>query len=135
MSTGADAGAYVWNIGTIGLAGTILGMPVDALFLGALAGLLTLGFNPVSSRMHSVVTVCTGTLLAGALSPVLIHFLALRFDFAESMEHELNMLRPIVPVLIGASWQWFLPRLSNVLQRLLDVALTRVSAWLGERKS
>lgn len=134
MYTGADAGAYVWNVGTIGIAGSVLGMPVDALFLGALAGLLTLGFNPVSSRTQGVVTVCTGTLLAGALSPMLMHFLALRFDFAENVEHEMNALRPIIPVLIGASWQWFLPRLSHVLQRLLDVALARLSAWLGGHK-
>ncbi|WP_032137120.1 hypothetical protein [Kingella negevensis] len=126
--------AYVLNVGTVGVVGTFLGMPLDALFLGAFSGFLVLGFNKVSSRMNGLVTVCMGTLLAGSLSPVIIRYLAYHFDLADSFEEEIRVLRPLVPVMIGSGWQWALPRISEAFSRLIDVWLERVMVWARGRK-
>ena len=38
MPVETGAGAYVFNLGAVGVVGTLLGMPIEALILGAMAG-------------------------------------------------------------------------------------------------
>lgn len=125
---------HALNVGAVGLVGTVLGMPLDALFLGAISGLLVLGFSPVNTRSRGLANVCISTLLAGALSPLLMGFLAHHFEFADDTQAEMDMLRPFIPVVIGGGWQWALPHLTTGITKIWSLALERISMMIGGKK-
>ena len=109
--------AYALNIGTVGIVGTFLGMPLEALILGAAAGAVAHGLNRSGTRGNGIATVITSTLLAGAFSPAMVAWLALNFHLGEPGE-ELRLLKPLVPVLVGAAWPWALPLLEDGAKKL-----------------
>ena len=109
--------AYALNIGAVGIVGTFLGMPLEALILGAAAGAVAHGLNRSGTRANGIATVITSTLLAGAFSPAMVAWLALNFHLGEP-EAELLLLKPLVPVLVGAAWPWALPLLEDGAKKL-----------------
>lgn len=100
----------------------LLGMPVDALLLGAISAGIAHGLNETTSRKAGWMRIGIGTLLAGAGAPLVAAaaFLAVDVGTAEST------LRPVTQslaaVVIGAAW----PKLSGVLFHGLQ---SLVSAW------
>lgn len=50
LETSAAAGGYLVNIGVVGIAGTLFGLPLDALILGGLTGAVVQGLRPASTR-------------------------------------------------------------------------------------
>ena len=116
--------AHALNIGTVGIVGTFLGMPLEALILGAAAGAVAHGLNRSGTRANGIATVITSTLLAGAFSPALVAWLALNFHLGEP-EAELLLLKPLVPVWVGAAWPWALPLLEDGAKKLLQGWISR----------
>ena len=119
MPVETGAGAYVVNLGAVGVVGTLFGMPIEALILGAMAGAVAQGLNPSRSRTKGISTVLVSMLLAGAFSPVAIEWLVKAIEIADSLSEQ-ALLRPLAPVLIGAAWPWVVPRLADGLTRFSD---------------
>ena len=119
MPVETGAGAYVVNLGAVGVVGTLFGMPIEALILGAMAGAVAQGLNPSGSRTKGISTVLVSMLLAGAFSPVAIEWLMKAIEITDSLSEQ-ALLRPLVPILIGAAWPWVVPRLADGLTRFWD---------------
>ena len=116
---------YALNVGACGVVGTFLGLPLDALILGAIAGAVVHGLGYAVSRSNGIVTIITSTLLAGAFSPAVVGWLVHNIDFG-SADAEMGMLKPLVPVLIGAAWPWMLPLISDGVKQIWAAAVQRV---------
>ena len=103
--------AYALNISLVGITGTFLGMPVEALILGAAGGAISLGRGGVMTRGKAVSTIIASMMIAGTTSPIIIAWLIKQIQLADAVE-EAAYLKPLVPFAIGSTWQWLLPRIS-----------------------
>lgn len=116
--------AYLINMGIVGISGTLLGMPIEALILGALGGAIALGRGEVMTRGKAVSTIIASMMFAGVASPAVVAFLIRRLELG-TPEEELFYLQPLVPFVIGSCWQWILPiigkKADEILRRLLDM--------------
>lgn len=108
----SDASGHVLNMGIIGLSGTLAGMPLEALVLGAVAGALHHGLKEPGSRKNGILVIITSMLLAGSLSPMITAYLTLNLGL------EQEVLKAAVPMLIGLGWSWATPLLNDGLRRL-----------------
>ena len=133
MPVETGAGAYVVNFGAVGIIGTLFGMPIEALILGAMAGAVAQGLNPSGSRTKGISTVLVSMLLAGAFSPVAIEWLVKAIEIADNLSEQ-ALLRPLAPVLIGAAWPWVVPRLADGLTRFWDGWIMKWVSKMGGDK-
>lgn len=108
----SDASGHVLNMGIIGLSGTLAGMPLEALVLGAVAGALHHGLKEPGSRKSGILVIITSMLLAGSLSPMITAYLTLNLGL------EQEVFKAAVPMLIGLGWSWATPLLNDGLRRL-----------------
>lgn len=121
----SNASGHVLNIGMIGFSGSIAGMPVEALVLGAVAGALHHGLKEPGSRKNGLLVIIISMMLAGSLSPVIMAYLAL------SLGLEQEVFKAAVPMLIGLGWSWAAPLLNDGLRRLWAGWIDK---WGGRRK-
>lgn len=121
----ANHADYALNIGTVGIVGTLLGMPLEALILGAVAGSVAHGLGGVTTRQRGISVIMASTLLAGALSPLVVAWLSLHTDLKE------EVLKAAVPVLIGAAWPWAMPQLADGLKRIWGAVVNKCVKWFG----
>ena len=121
----SNASGHVLNMGMIGLSGTLAGMPLEALVLGAVAGALHHGLKEPGSRKNGMLVIITSMLLAGSLSPMIMAYLAL------SLGLEQEVFKAAVPMLIGLGWSWAAPLLNDGLRRLWAGWIDK---WGGRRK-
>lgn len=119
MPVETGVGGYVVNFGAVGVIGTLFGMPIEALILGAMAGAVAQGLNPSSTRTKGISTVLVSMLLAGAFSPVAVEWLVKSIEFSDNL-NEPSLIRPFVPVLIGAAWPWAVPLLADGVKHIWD---------------
>ena len=133
MPVETGASAYVLNFGAVGIIGTLFGMPIEALILGAMAGAVAQGLNPSGSRTKGISTVLVSMLLAGAFSPVAIEWLVKAIEIADNLSEQ-ALLRPLAPVLIGAAWPWAVPRLADGLTRFWDGWIMKWVSKMGGDK-
>ena len=133
MPVETGAGAYVVNLGAVGVVGTLFGMPIKALILVAMAGAVAQGLNPSKSRTKGISTVLVSMLLAGAFSPVAIEWLVKAIEIADNLSEQ-ALLRPLAPVLIGAAWPWAVPRLADGLTRFWDGWIMKWVSKMGGDK-
>ncbi|HFC8549833.1 TPA: hypothetical protein ACFRHE_001964 [Neisseria lactamica] len=108
----SDASGHVLNMGIIGLSGTLAGMPLEALVLGAVAGALHHGLKEPGSRKNGILVIITSMLLAGSLSPMITAYLTLNLGL------EQEVFKAAVPMSIGLGWSWATPLLNDGLRRL-----------------
>lgn len=108
----SDASGHVLNMGIIGLSGTLAGMPLEALVLGAVAGALHHGLKEPGSRKNGILVIIASMLLAGSLSPMITAYLTLNLGL------EQEVFKAAVPMLIGLGWSWATPLLNDGLRRL-----------------
>lgn len=108
----SDASGHVLNMGIIGLSGTLAGMPLEALVLGAVAGALHHGLKEPGSRKNGMLVIITSMLLAGSLSPMITAYLTLNLGL------EQEVFKAAVPISIGLGWSWATPLLNDGLRRL-----------------
>lgn len=125
MAVNTTSGGYMLHVGVVGLSGTLAGMPLEALVLGAVAGALHHGLKNAGGRKNGILVIITGMVLAGALSPVLCAYLAWFLDLDESL------FRAAVPVSVGFGWSWATPLLDDGLRRLWAGWIDK---WGGRRK-
>ena len=111
--------AYALNVSLVGIAGTFLGMPVEALILGAMGGAISLGRGEVMTRGKAVSTIIASMMLAGSASPLVVAWLVSHLHLADA-EQEALYLKPLVPFAIGSTWQWLLPRLTAKFEAWLQ---------------
>ena len=116
---------HMLNMGMIGFSGSIAGMPVEALVLGAVAGALHNGWKEPGSRKNGLLVIIISMMLAGSLSPVIMAYLAL------SLGLEQEVFKAAVPMLIGLGWSWATPLLNDGLRRLWAGWIDK---WGGRRK-
>ena len=121
----SNASGHVLNMGMIGLSGTLAGMPLEALVLGAVAGALHHGLKEPGSRKNGLLVIIISMMLAGSLSPVIMAYLAL------SLGLEQEVFKAAVPMLIGLGWSWAAPLLNDGLRRLWAGWIDK---WGGRRK-
>lgn len=96
----------------------LLGMPVDALLLGAIAAGIAHGLREATTRRTGWSRIGIGTLLAGAGAPIVAAVALLVVDFGEAATTVRPVAQALAAVIIGAAW----PKLSSVgLQALQDV--------------
>lgn len=91
-------------------AGNLLGMPVQAVVLGALASaVVTMRSKPKSIWMVVSYTIIGG-LLGGALAPPLVHVLIgdVWLNHPSLVDQKLAFAHVFAPVTIGLLWQAFL---------------------------
>ena len=116
---------HMLNMGMIGISGTIAGMPLEALVLGAVAGALHHGLKEPGSRKNGMLVIITSMLLAGSLSPMIMAYLAL------SLGLEQEVFKAAVPMLIGLGGSWATPLLNDGLRRLWAGWIDK---WGGRRR-
>ena len=116
---------HMLNMGMIGISGTIAGMPLEALVLGAVAGALHHGLKEPGSRKNGMLVIITSMLLAGSLSPMIMAYLAL------SLGLEQEVFKAAVPMLIGLGWSWATQLLNDGLRRLWAGWIDK---WGGRRR-
>ena len=103
------------NISAIGIAGTFLGMPIEALILGAVGGAVSLGRSEPSGRRQAVTGLIASMMLAGTASPLVVEMGAHYLHLSDA-----SLLKAFVPFTIGATWQWFLPKLTVLAEAWLQ---------------
>lgn len=125
MAVNTTSGGYLLHVGAVGLSGTLAGMPLEALVLGAVAGALHHGLKNAGGRKNGMLVIIASMVLAGALSPVLCAYLAVYLGLDE------GLFNAAVPVLIGFGWSWATPLLNDGLRRLWAGWIDK---WGGRRK-
>ncbi|MDK4680141.1 hypothetical protein QDY71_01455 [Kingella negevensis] len=112
VETGAATahGVYALNVGLVGIAGTFLGMPIEAMILGAAGCAIALGRGGIVTRGKAVSTIIASMMFAGTASPAVAAWLINHVDLGAPQE-EVLYFKALVPFAIGGGWQWALPRI------------------------
>ena len=133
MPVETGTGAYVVNLGAVGVVGTLLVMPIEALILGAMAGAVAQGLNGAGTRTKGISMILVSMLLAGGGSEFMTEWLVNFFEISDNVTEQL-LLRPLVPILIGAVWPWAVPRLADGLTRFWDGWIMKWVSKMGGDK-
>ena len=121
----------VVDVGAVGIAGSLLGVPLQPLLLAAIAGGIMLGLAPVEEsprRVVAMATVLMSALLGGALGPLAAHY-AGSAGWIVASNHV--VAESLVAVAVGAGWPWAVSRLAPSLADGISGLITRV---LGGKK-
>lgn len=110
---------YALNVSLVGITGAFLGMPAEALILGALGGAISLARAEVMTRGKAITTIIASMLFAGTASPIAVAWLIKHIELAHA-EEELLYLKALVPFVIGATWQWALPFIARKAEQILQ---------------
>lgn len=118
-------------------AGSLLGMPVDAVALGAVASAAVTMASEPKSRWLAVAYTVIGGLLGGALAPVLTHILVgeMATNHPTLLEQKIQLAHVFTPVVVGLGWQGVLKILrvlwpsferhaDKIVERLLNMRIT-----------
>ena len=90
---------------------SLLGMPADALLLGAMSAGIAHGLRGPTTRRVGWSRIGIGTLLAGAGAPVAVAAMVLFVDFGNSANHIRPVAQALAAIVIGSAW----PNLSTTL--------------------
>lgn len=110
---------YALNVSLVGISGTFLGMPAEAMILGAAGGAISLARNDPTTRSKAIGTIIAGMMFAGTASPAVAAFLINHIDLGHPAEEALYF-KALVPFVIGAGWQWALPFLAAKAEKILQ---------------
>lgn len=120
MPAQTSATAYVINIGAVGIVGSIQGLSIELMMLGAMAGVSVIAIQRATTRSGAVGSVIVSMLIAAALSPVLAHAAAREFTLDQSAT------QIAFAVALGAAWPWLAKWGSGVLSEATPVLLSLV---------
>lgn len=123
MDSATVATTYALNVTLVGVTGTIFGMPIDALVLGAFGGAVVLARSEPMSRKQAISVLGMSMMLAGSGSPAAVAWLVNHIDLG-SAQDEAMYFKALAPFAIGAGWQWFMPfvtaKMEKIMQSFLD---------------
>lgn len=111
LTTTTTLAGCLFHGATYGACLHLLGMPVDALLLGAIAAGIAHGLRGQTTRRVGWSRIGIGTLLAGAGAPVVTAVACLFIDFGQSEQTIKPVTQALSAIVIGAAW----PNLSGVL--------------------
>ena len=111
LTTTTTLAGCLFHGATYGACLSLLGMPVDALLLGAIAAGIAHGLRGQTTRRVGWSRIGIGTLLAGAGAPVVTAVACLFIDFGQSEQTIKPVTQALSAIVIGAAW----PNLSGVL--------------------
>lgn len=100
---------------------SLLGMPADALLLGAIAAGIAHGLREQTTRRVGWSRIGIGTLLAGSGAPVAAAIACMFVDFGQAESTIKPVAQALSAIVIGAAW----PKVSGVL-------LTGFSDWIAK---
>lgn len=120
------------DVGVVSIGGYFMGMPLQAMILGAMAGALANGMNPPESRRNVALAILVSMILSGAFAPVLAIFLSNYLEFADAQK-EMELLEVATPVIIGGGWSWFAPLLANGLKTWWSGLLDKITNKIAEK--
>lgn len=110
---------YALNVSLVGISGTFLGMPAEALILGAAGGAISLARGDPTTRGKAISTIIASMLFAGTASPAVAAWLINHINLGHPHEEALYF-KALVPFAIGAGWQWALPFLAAKAEKALQ---------------
>lgn len=133
-SNAAVAAKTVVDVGMVGIGGYFMGMPIEAMILGAMAGALANGLNKPEKRRNVALAILVSMILAGAFAPVLSLWLVDFFHISDTArEHE--TLRVAAPVIVGGGWSWLAPLLASSLRQKWDGVLNKLAEIIVSKGS
>ena len=110
LTTTTTLAGCLFHGATYGACLSLLGMPVDALLLGAIAAGIAHGLRGQTTRRVGWSRIGIGTLLAGAGAPVVAAGFLLMVDFGESAQAVRPLAQALAAIVLGSAW----PKLSGV---------------------
>lgn len=125
MPANTTAATYVVNIGAVGIVGSIQGLSVELMMLGAMAGVAVIAIQKTTTRASAVGSVLVSMLLAASLSPVLAHAAAREFKL------EQGPTQIAFSVVLGAAWPWVAPWIGGLLKEAGGVVVDWARKLLG----
>ena len=111
LTTTTTLAGCLFHGATYGACLSLLGMPVDALLLGAIAAGIAHGLRGQTTRCVGWSRIGIGTLLAGAGAPVFAAVACMFIDFGQSEQTIKPVTQALAAIVIGAAW----PNLTGVL--------------------
>ena len=111
LTTTTTLAGCLFHGATYGACLSLLGMPVDALLLGAIAAGIAHGLRGQTTRRVGWSRIGIGTLLAGAGAPVVTAVACLFVDFGAAESTIKPVAQALSAIVIGAAW----PNLTGVL--------------------
>lgn len=115
----AVSGSYLINIGVVGVVGDFLGLPLQAVFIGGLAGAVVQGLRPAATRKQGFMSVFFSVLLSGAATPLVVGWLVKHTDLLDAAA-ELRAFEVLVPFALGAGWPWLMPHVAAALDKFVS---------------
>lgn len=99
--------AAVYTFGGAISAGTLLGMPADAVALGAIASAAVTMISEPKVRWIVIAYTIIGGLLGGAFAPPIVHILVEQYAHQSPalVEQKTNLAQVAAPVFVGLMWQ------------------------------
>ena len=121
LTTTTTLAGCLFHGATYGACLSLLGMPVDALLLGAISAGIAHGLRGPTTRRVGWSRIGIGTLLAGAGAPVAAAIACMFIDFGQAESTIKPVAQALSAIVIGAAW----PKVSGVL-------LTGFSDWIAK---
>lgn len=94
-----------------------MGLPLEAMILGTIAGAVVHGLNRCVTQPNGIATIITSA-FGWCIQPGHIGMGGFATGNRRHARYRNNVGKPLVPVLIGAAWPWFLPMLNDGIQNL-----------------
>lgn len=113
------------NIGTIGIVGTVLGMPVEALVIGTVAGIVSNGLRESTSIKRGMFSIVTSALMAGAFTPIISTY------FSGKAGINYNLMSTATAFAIGAAWPNAVPIISDGLNKIWSAIVDKGIRFFG----
>lgn len=135
-TSSASTATYVVNVGAVGIVGKFMGLPIDLMVLGAMAGVAMVALQSQTSRKQALGSVVVSVLLASVVSPPAAHAVAREYALDQTS------LEYLVAIASGLTWPWIAPVFGTVLKDIATFVTHLVSSvlsgWadrIGRRKS
>lgn len=122
------------DVGMVGIGGYFMGMPIESMILGAMAGALANGLSKPEKRRSVALAILASMMLAGAFAPILSLWLA-DFLHISDTAREYETLRVAAPVIVGGGWSWIAPLLANSLRQKWDGFLHKLAEIIVSKNS
>ena len=99
--------AAAFTFGGVVSAGTLLGMPADAVALGAIASAAVTMISEPKIRWLAIAYTIIGGLLGGAIAPFIVHILVGQYasQVPVLIEQKTALAQVAAPVLVGLMWK------------------------------